>query len=137
MHNRGKGRGDESLAQIRSRITYVRDLMQRTAKPEDGGRGDPLVSVEKVREMFAKNKVRVTPDAIRFLWSIACLPDSGSLRTCANIVLIATITAEQLGLKQIDTKLLKAALRDCVQSETFKDLTEKSSEFLEPLAKVG
>jgi hypothetical protein len=127
---RGKSRGDESLAQIRSRITYVRDLMQRTRKPEDGGRGEPLVTIEQVIEMFGKNKVRITTDGIRMLWSIACQEDSGSLRTCGNLVLIATITAEQLGIKWIDARLLKAALRDSVQSETFDKIISDSAEFL-------
>jgi hypothetical protein len=134
---RGKARGDESLAQIASRITYVRDLMQRTAEPKDGGRGEPLVTVEDVIKMFASNKIKITTDAIRMLWSIACLPESGSLRTCANLVLIATIIAEQLGHTSIDVKLIKAALKDSVQSETFDRMLSDASEFLERLRKAG
>ncbi len=111
--------------------------MQRTSAPEQGGRGEPLVTVEQVIQMFGKNKIRITPDGIRMLWSIACQPDSGALRTCTNLVMIATITAEQLNLRQIDAKLIKAALKDSVQNETFKDIVDKSTEFLEPLSMVG
>jgi hypothetical protein len=134
---RGKARGDESLAQIASRITYVRDLMQRTNSEKDGGRGEPLITVEKVREAFGKNKIRLSADAVRYLWALACVPDSGSMRTCSNMVLIATITAEQLGLAIIDVKLLKAALRDSVQSETFQSLSAETADFLERVSKVG
>ena len=127
---------DESLAQIRRRITYVRDLMQRTRDRKDGGRGEPLVTVEQVRDMFAKNKVRLTADASRFLWKLACIPDSGGLGTCANLVLIATIVAEERKLTLIDERLLKAALRDSVQPGTFDTLTTEIAG--EPrLAKVG
>jgi hypothetical protein len=127
---RGKARGDESLAQIASRVTYVRDLMQRTMNENDGGRGEPLVSLQSVIEMFGKNKIRIAADAARFLWALACIPDSGSLRCCTNLVQIATITAEQLGLTLIDTRLLKAALRDSVQGETFSSLVQATGDFL-------
>jgi DNA transposition AAA+ family ATPase len=134
---REKARGNETLAQIRSRITYVRDLMQRTREPEHGGRGEPLVTLDQMIEMFGKNKIRITTDGIRMLWSVACLPDDGALRTCTNLVLIATIVAEQQGIKQIDARLLKAALRDSVQSETFNRIVADSNEFLDRLVKVA
>lgn len=119
---RGRGR-DESLAQIGRRLAYVRDLMQRTRDARDGGRGEPLYTIDDVRKAFARNKIRLAPDAERFLWRLACIPDSGSLGLCANLVLIATIVAEQRGLKAIDERLLKAALRDSVQPETFDRIT--------------
>jgi DNA transposition AAA+ family ATPase len=119
---RGQNR-DESLAQIRRRITYVRDLMQRTGEQKDGGRGEPLYTIEQIRQVFAKNKIRLTSDATHFLWRLACIPDSGALGTCSNLVLIATIVAEQRGLTSIDAKLLRAALRDSVQPETFDTLS--------------
>lgn len=134
---RGQNR-DESLAQIRRRITYVRDLMQRTRDSKDGGRGEPLYDIDDVRHAFARNKIRLSPDAERFLWKIACIPDSGALGTCANLVLIATIVAEQRGLKVIDEKLLKAALRDSVQPETFDRITAEIVAQPTPrLAKAG
>lgn len=134
---RGQNR-DESLAQIRRRITYVRDLMQRTREQRDGGRGEPLYTIEDVRKAFGRNKIRLTAEAERFLWRLACIPDSGSLGMCANLVLIATIVAEARGLKSIDEKLLKAALRDSVQPETFDRITTEISHEPAPrLAKVG
>jgi DNA transposition AAA+ family ATPase len=119
---RGQSKGDESLAQIRRRITYVRDLMQRTRDARDGGRGEPLVTIDQIREMFAKNKIRLTRDGEKFLWSLCQIPDSGAVGTCANLVLIATIIAEERSLPSIDAKLLKAALRDSVQGDTFREL---------------
>jgi hypothetical protein len=134
---RGKAKSDESLAQIASRVTYVRDLMQRTSSKNEGGKGEPLVTVDQVREMFAKNKVRLAADAVRFLWSLACLPESGSLRLCDNLVRIASITAEHEGFPSIDVRLIKAALKDSVQGETFATLVHQSSEFLERMSKAG
>jgi DNA transposition AAA+ family ATPase len=116
---RGQSRGDESLAQIRSRIGYVRDLMQRCRESKDGGRGEPLCTIEQVRQMFGKNKIRLTPAAVKWLYDLANIPDSGALRTCSELVEIATITAEQIGHTTIDVPLLQAALRDSVQGDTF------------------
>lgn len=120
--NRGKAKGDESLAQIRSRITYVRDLMHRCAPVKDGGRGEPLYTIEQIREVFAKNKIRLTAAAVRMLYQLCLIPDSGALRTCRNLVQIATITAEQLKMQAIDTPLILGALRDSVQGEIYRSL---------------
>jgi hypothetical protein len=133
----GVGKGDESLAQIRSRITYVRDLMQRCADGKDGGRGEPLYTVDNIREVFAKNKIRLTTAAVQMLYKLACIPDSGALRTCRNLVLIATITAEQLKMTSIDAPLLLAALRDSVQKETFDTLYTSLRQQMPAMAKVG
>ena len=118
-------RGDESLAQIRSRITYVRDLLQRCKDSRDGGRGEPLVTVQQIRQMFASNKVRLTEGAIRFLYEMASVPDSGALRTCRNLVLIATLVAQERKMQEIDVPLLLAALRDSVQADTFSHLVNQ------------
>jgi hypothetical protein len=119
---RGQARGDESLAQIRSRIGYVRDLMQRCRENQDGGRGEPLVTIQQIREMFGKNKIRLAQGAVRFLYDLANIPDSGALRLCVNLVWVATVAAEQRKMTEIDVLLLQAALKDSVQAETFSRL---------------
>jgi len=120
--NRQSRKADESLAQVRRRISPVRDLMQRTRPKSEGGRDEPLFSVEEVREMFAKNKVRVSADGIRFLWKLACIVDSGALGTAKNVVRIATIIATHQGKGLMTAADLWAALRDCVQISTFNDI---------------
>jgi hypothetical protein len=131
---RGQAKGDEPLAQIRRRITYVRDLMQRTYGKDRGGRDEPLYTIEEIRQVFASNKLKLTTDAVRFLWSLACLPDNGALGTCKNLVLIATILGEHMGRTSIDAPLLRASLNDSVQAPTF---TRLCSEVETRMAKVG
>ena len=123
--NRRSAKLDESLAQINSRLNPKRDLTLRTLPREQGGSGEPLFTVEQVREMFAKNKIRITPDGIRMLWQLACVPDSGSLRVCRNIVQVATIVATHQGKTSIGEDQLWDALRNCVQAGTYSDLRER------------
>lgn len=123
--NRRSAKMDESLAQIRSRITITRDLMLRAMPKDSGGRGEPLFTVEDVRQMFARNKIRITPDGIRMLWQLACVPDSGSLRVCRNVVQVATIVGMHRAQTTISDTDLWAALRDCVQAGTYSDLRER------------
>ncbi len=84
---RGEGRGKQSLAQIRSRIVVCRDLHERSS---DGGQGEPLFTIDDVRKVFARNKIRLAGDAARYLMKLANLPGSGGLRACINIVRMAT-----------------------------------------------
>lgn len=134
---RGQARGDEPLAQIRSRINYVRDLMQRTAEPAKGGRGEPLYTIQDIRDMFAKNKVKITADGIRFLWDLACLPDSGALRACRNIVRIATIIAEHTAAGSIDANRLRAAMRDSIGCSGYERMASRMSERSEVIVNAG
>ena len=82
--------GREPLAQIRSRICVVRDLADSagTGGGDDGG--DALYSIEEIRRVCGRGKMRLAPDAARYLFKLANIPDSGALRTCQNLVIIAT-----------------------------------------------
>jgi hypothetical protein len=86
--DRGQARGSTTLAQIRRRIGISRDLMQRTET--QGGDGEPLYTVDEIRNVFSKNKMRLAPDAARYLCELANLPDSGALGACTNLVIMAT-----------------------------------------------
>ncbi|QOV90913.1 AAA family ATPase [Humisphaera borealis] len=101
---------DESLAQIRSRIMPCIDLMAGV-RHGGGDNGEPLVTIEQVVEMFAKNKLRLVPTTARFLCKLANLPDSGGIRLCVQIVEYATMMGEISGAKSIDVPLLQAAMR--------------------------
>lgn len=126
--NRGSKKMDESLAQIRGRIGIERDLMQRTRPTDQGGADQPLFTIEQVRQMFATNKVRISPDGIRFIWKLACLPDMGALRLCRNVVRIATLIAVHQGAESISASLLWQSLRDCVQSSTYATINAAMDE---------
>lgn len=100
---------DESLAQVCRRIFPRVDLME-SIRPGGGG-GEPLVTIEQVRAMFAKNKMRLTDTAARFLCRLCNQPDGGAVGLCVQIVEYATMLAEMRRLPSIDAGLLQEALR--------------------------
>ena len=81
--------GREPLAQIRRRIAVARDLHQRT-NGKDGGRGEPLYTTDQIRKVFAKNKIRLAPDAVRYLTMLSNLSGGGHLGDARNLVVLAT-----------------------------------------------
>lgn len=89
--DRGRAKGREPLSQIRSRVCIARDLSDFTGTGDGGGDGgEPLYTLEEIRRVFAKSQMRLAPDAAQYLLKLANLPDSGALRTCRNLVIIAT-----------------------------------------------
>lgn len=105
---------DESLAQIRRRIYPCVDLLE--AIGGSGGTGAPLTTVEQIRAIFARNKLRIVGSAARFLCRLANTPDSGSLGLCVRLVEYATMLGGLRGLPEIDVPMLKEALRTCMSS---------------------
>lgn len=99
---------DESLAQIRSRIFPCVDLMEGVGP--DGG-GAMLADVDLVREMFAKNRLKLTAAAARFLCQLINTPDSGGIRICVQIIEYATMLGERTKATAIDVPLLRQALQ--------------------------
>lgn len=124
-----KKQGDESLAQIRSRVYPICDLVQALASPEYGGSGGPMcVNVEQVREMFSKFKLKLTPAAVRFAVHLANTPDSGSIRTLKQIVKFALLLATANKRTSIDVDLLKAAMTRGLTSEGAEIILAKMRE---------
>jgi DNA transposition AAA+ family ATPase len=123
---------DESLAQVCRRVFPRVDLM---AGVRDGGTGEPIVSVENVREMFAKNKLKLTHAAARFLTMIANQPDSGSVGLCVQIVEYATAMGERL--TAIDLPVLKEAMSRGLTTARADLLMHDMEEAPARLAKVG
>jgi DNA transposition AAA+ family ATPase len=113
LERQQKRNSDESLAQIRRRIFPMVDLMDcvRGRGGRDGGGGDMLVTVEQVREMFARNKMKLTGSAARFLCEICNTPDSGGVGLCESIVEYANMLCEMKSLASIDTPLLQESLK--------------------------
>lgn len=116
LQRQQKRNADESLAQIRRRIFPCVDLMESLRAGGGGGGGDagpgePLITVDQVREMFAKNKLKLTASAARFLCEVCNQPDSGAVGLCVQVVEYATMMAEVKRVGAIDLPLLKEAMR--------------------------
>jgi DNA transposition AAA+ family ATPase len=113
---RQQGRhADESLAQVCRRIFPCVDLMEglSTGNGTTGGgnAGEPLVTIAQVREMFAKNKLKLADPAARFICKLCNQPNGGSVGLCVQIVEYATMLAEMRRQTVIDLALLQEALR--------------------------
>jgi DNA transposition AAA+ family ATPase len=138
--NRGQAKGRETLAQIRGRIGIARDLMERTRGGGDDGGGEPLYTADEVRAVFARNKMRLTPDAARYLLALANLPDSGALRTCVNLVSMATTIHERGGAAALTADMLRGAHRLLVSRQTFAAAEQRMAEpaaASRPVARAG
>lgn len=125
---------DESLAQIRRRVFPCVDLMQSV---RSGGGGEPLVTIDQVREMFAKSKLKLIGAAARFLCSICNQPDSGSVGLCVQVVEYAMMLATMRNLPSIDTPLLQEALRQGFSPRRTDQLMARMESDRERVAKVG
>jgi len=86
----------EPLSQIRSRIGICRDLTSLGAgKPGGPAGGEPRFTTEEIRRVFANQKMQLAPAAARYLYELANLPDAGHLRTCVNLLRMATMINER------------------------------------------
>lgn len=109
--------GDESLAQLRSRISPCVNLLDVLGENGTSGGGEPLFTLQQIREMFARNKLKLTPTAARWLCTLANLPDGGGLRACIQLVDYINAVAEARAWTSIDVPQLKAAMRYSLPSE--------------------
>jgi hypothetical protein len=91
-----KSRGREAMAQIGSRIGISRDLRERVSRP-DGGVVEPMFTASEIRQVFRKSKMKLATDAVQYLGMLANLPDEGALRTCKNLVVMATRLNDKAG----------------------------------------
>jgi hypothetical protein len=118
----GQRQGREPLSQIRSRIGISCELTQGSGS---GGGGDdsgpPLFTVDEIRAIFAQNKMRLAPDAARYLARLANLRDSGALRTCKNLVVMATTLYQSRG-DVLTEEMLRSAHRLLVPDEAYAAL---------------
>lgn len=123
---------DESLTQICRRIFPRVDLLEAVRK---GGGGEPLVTVDQVRQMFAKNKLKITAAAARFLCSICNRPDSGSIGLCVEI--IEYVTETRLNLPSLDVSVLKEALARGLTAPSADLLLQEMEDEIAAIAKVA
>ncbi|MGE5609797.1 MAG: AAA family ATPase [Bacillota bacterium] len=133
---RGQERGRETLAQIRRRIGIRRDLMQRTQSSGSGGRGEPLFTVEEIRKIFGRNKMRLAIDAAQYLTRLANLEDSGALGTCHYLVRATTLAHEATD-PVLTAAMLRSMQQSLVDSASCRVLEARLEDEVLPLAKVG
>lgn len=129
--------GREPLAQIRRRIGICRDLTERTYTA-DGGPGEPLYSVEEIRKVFAKSKMRLAPDAAKYLFMLANLPDCGGLGGCKNLIVMATKVHERHG-DVLTADMLRGVHRLLVNRRAYGLLETRMEETTapRPIARAG
>ncbi len=101
---RGKTRGHDPLEQISGRIAFWLDL-EAVANRSDGGEG--LYTIADIQKVFASSKMRLTPDAQRYLQMLANAPTLGGLRTCKDLVLMAQ---KVIADGPIDSQVLRSIL---------------------------
>lgn len=131
----GERKGRETLAQIRRRIGIARDLMERT-RPGAGGGGEPLYTIDEIRKIFGRGKMRLASDAAQYLCKLANHPDSGALGTCRNIVDMAVLMNESgRGETVLTQQMLRGAHRLLCSDGRF-DLIEHKIEESQPTLKM-
>lgn len=82
VNDRRDGKGQFSSRTYRyNAIDLVRNAEDDRGNPA----GKDLFSIEEVREFFAMKKIRLDRDALKFLWSLACLPNFGCLRLVESL----------------------------------------------------
>ncbi len=99
-------RGNESLDQFRSRVTFVLNLDEMTVNRKDG-----LYTRDDVRKLYERGGIKLTADAVATLRKIARTPQSGRLRTCSHAITALRLSAKVKPGTRIDTKLILNAIR--------------------------
>jgi len=56
------------------------------ADDPDGSGGTPLFTRDEIRKLYANAQVKFDPEAVEFLWAMACLPGYGCLRTNRKLI---------------------------------------------------
>jgi DNA transposition AAA+ family ATPase len=133
---RETGDAREPLAQIRRRITICRDLTERTMAP-GGGPGEPLYTIDEIRAVFARSKMRLAADATRMLVELANVADGGHLGACAALVVMAT-TLHERRAEVLTADMLRGALGLMVHRRALAHLDQRLlADGRRPVCKVG
>ena len=98
-------RGNESLDQFKSRVTFVLNLDQLAANRKDG-----LYTAEDVRRLYERGGLKLSADAVETLRKICRTPQTGRLRTCSHVIAALRLSPVARKMKQIDTGLILDAI---------------------------
>lgn len=137
LERQRKRNADESLAQLRSRVFPCVDLMEMLTTGGSDGKGEPLVTVDQVIEMFARNKLRLTAAAARFLCTLINRPDTGGVRFAVQIFEYAAALAEMGDARSIDVPMLQSAMRHGITSARAEYIIHEVTDAPMRVAKAG
>ncbi len=121
---------DEPLAQIRRRIFPCVDLVE-SLTGGDGGNGEPLFTVEQIRDIYKRKSLKLTSAGCRWLCALAKFPNSGGLGIVENVMQCATMFAQQRKLTSIDVPILKESLRWSVTDNRYHELASGADHLME------
>lgn len=119
-----QGRSDGNIgAKLWSRIGIRVDLEERCR----GDNGEPLHSVQDVRKIFAKSKLRLSSDAWEWVFCLSNTPEAGGLRAASNVLRMVEFVVSTMDPRPhtVDVRLLDQATRNLVGLHRARDLTER------------
>ena len=128
---RFRERKREPLGQIISRIGCQLHLT-KCLHNNDGGRAEPLFTVDEILQVYGRNELKLTRDAGRFLARLCTSPLRGLLRTCTQMVMDATM-AHRAKSQALTVHMLWEAAQLAFQESI---LTELATELREELAEA-
>lgn len=98
VNDRTDGRGQFSSRCIQYNVL---DVVRNAETPGGGSSGKgaaggrDLFTIEEIKAFFAMKRIRLTTDALRLMWQLACLPNQGTLRLVENVAdMAAEISGE-------------------------------------------
>ena len=118
------GRGDGNIgAKLWSRIGIRVDLEERCR----GDNGEPLHSIQDVRKVFAKSKLRLSSDAWEWVFNLSNTPEAGGLRAAQNVLRMTEYVVSTMDPRPhtVDVRLLDQATRNLVGLHRARDVTER------------
>jgi DNA transposition AAA+ family ATPase len=123
VDDRADGRGQFSSRCIRFNVCEaVRDAQD----PRGGSAGRDLFTIEEIKAFFQMKRIRLTTDALRLMWLLACLPNHGTLRLVETLAEIALDL--NAGVEVLDRSHIIEALemfRGRKESDFLQTLTER------------
>jgi DNA transposition AAA+ family ATPase len=112
----------EPLGQIVSRIGSQFHLTAGLgSNGVDGGKGEPLYTVEEILKIYGRNELRLTRDAARFLARLCTNRRHGLLRACTALVMNATLLNRGKAT-ELSAELLWKAAQFLFQSSVLESL---------------
>jgi DNA transposition AAA+ family ATPase len=103
----GQAQNYEPLDQLYSRIGLWLNLTELANQSGGGdGGGSGLYSIEDIQKILTAGKLRITPDAARFLQILANTPGAGALRTVSKLLQLAQRHAARSNAP-IDAQMLR------------------------------
>jgi len=98
---------DQFFGQLTSRVALRYDITEEL-RGGGGGEPRPIHSIDEIRQLYERDKVRFTDDGRLLLTKLANIPGLGGLRLCTKVVQVAASLAQG---EAIDASLLLKVIR--------------------------